>query len=257
MNVLVTGGTGTLGRQVVMRLRQSGHRARIFSRNPRGHVDAVQGDLATGAGIEKAVAGMETIVHAASATTQPLRGRAVDVKGTRLLLNAARKAGVRHVVYISIVGIDQVAYPYYKTKRATEAVVREDIVPWSILRATQFHNLMEIFLRGFAHIPGLLTIPFGWQFQPVDAGDVAQKVVSVTLAEPAGMLPDFGGPEIRDFKSIGKSWLEARKANRKLVNLPVPLKFSRQFAEGLLLTPDHKGGTITFEEYLAEVYTQS
>lgn len=257
LNVLVTGGTGTLGRQVVVRLRQSGHRARIFSRNPRGHVDAVQGDLATGAGIDKAVAGMEAIIHAASATTQPFRGRAVDVKGTRRLLNAARDAGVRHIVYVSIVGIDKVAYPYYKTKRATEAVIREGIVPWSILRATQFHNLMEIFLRAFSHLPALVTVPFDWQFQPVDAGEVAEKLIQVALAEPAGMLPDFGGPEVRDFKSIAESWMRARKDNRKLANLPIPLKFSRQFAEGLLLCPDHKDGKITFEQYLAEVYPES
>src|SRR5438874_12065175 len=82
LNVLVTGGTGTLGRHVVTLLRQSGHRARIFSRQPRGHVDAVQGDLRTGAGIPEAVAGMEVIVHAASATRSPMAARAVDVHGT-------------------------------------------------------------------------------------------------------------------------------------------------------------------------------
>lgn len=257
MNVLVTGGTGTLGRLVVMRLRQSGHRARIFSRNPRGHVDAVQGDLATGAGIQKAVAGMDAIVHAASATTQPFTGRAVDVKGTRRLLNAARDAGVRHIVYVSIVGVDESAFAYHKTKLKTEAVIRENIVPWSILRATQFHNLMEIFLRGFSRVPGLVTIPFAWQFQTVDAGEVAQKLVSVALADPAGMLPDFGGPKIRDFKSIAESWMHARNERRRLVNLPIPLKFSRQFAEGVLLTPDHMDGKITFEQYLSEVYPGS
>ena len=90
MNVLVTGGTGTLGRDVVMLLRQSGHRARILSRQPRGHVDAVQGDLKTGAGLTKALAGMEAIVHAASATRGPLAGRATDVRGTRRLLELAR-----------------------------------------------------------------------------------------------------------------------------------------------------------------------
>src|SRR3989440_12425408 len=86
MNVLVTGGTGTLGRDVVMLLRQSGHRARILSRQPRGHVDAVQGDLKTGAGLTKALAGMEAVVHAASATRAPLAARATDVRGTQRLL---------------------------------------------------------------------------------------------------------------------------------------------------------------------------
>src|SRR5438132_6587934 len=137
MNVLVTGGTGTLGRHVVSLLRQSGHRARILSRQPRGHVDAVRGDLKNGASLAKALAGMEAIIHAASATREPLSGRAVDVRGTRRLLTMARDAGIRHVIYVSIVGIDRVAYPYYKTKLAAEAVVRENLVPWTILRATQ------------------------------------------------------------------------------------------------------------------------
>src|SRR5205814_3260399 len=112
MNVLVTGGTGTLGRHVVMLLRQSGHRARILSREPRGHVDAVQGDLKTGAGLVKAVAGMESIVHAATGARESLASRATDIKGTRRLLKAARDAGIKHIVYVSIVGVDKYTSPY-------------------------------------------------------------------------------------------------------------------------------------------------
>jgi uncharacterized protein YbjT (DUF2867 family) len=134
MNVLVTGGTGTLGRHVVRLLRNSGHRARILSRNPRGHVDAIQGDLTTGAGLIKALAGMDAIIHAASATTQITKHRATDVVGTRRLLAMAREERVRHVVFVSIVGMEGVAFPYYRTKLAAEAVVQENIIPWSILR---------------------------------------------------------------------------------------------------------------------------
>ncbi len=258
MNVLVTGGTGTLGRHVVMRLRQTGHRARILSRQPRGHVDAVQGDLKTGAGLEKAVAGMDAIVHAATGARQSLTSHATDVGGTRRLVNAAQGTAVRHIVYVSIVGIDRVSgYPYYRTKLAAEQVVRESGIPWSTLRATQFHDLLELFLRGFSRLPGMTAIPFGWQFQSVDAKEVAARVVEVVLAEPAGLLPDFGGPEIRDFKSIAEAWLTARKENRRLVNLGLPFKFSRHFTDGRLLTPDHKDGKITFGQFLAERYPLS
>jgi uncharacterized protein YbjT (DUF2867 family) len=258
MNVLVTGGTGTLGRRVVMLLRQSGHRARIFSREPRGHVDAVQGDLRTGAGLQRALAGMDSIVHAASAAREPLWLNATDVRGTRRLLERAREAKIAHVVYMSIVGIDRVpSFPYYGTKLAAEAIVREDIVPWSILRATQFHNLLEIFLKASSRIPGLTAIPLRWQFQPVDPSEVAQRVVDVVLGKPSGALPDFGGPEVRDFKSVAESWLAARKEHRRLVNLPMPFKFSRQWAEGLVTCPDHKDGVITFDQYLADTYPLS
>jgi len=254
MNVLVTGGTGTLGRDVVMLLRQSGHRARILSRNPRGHVDAVQGDLKTGAGLSKALAGMDAIVHAASATREPMALRATDVRGTRRLLELARDANIGHFVYISLVGIEGVAYPYYRIKLAAETLVREGMVPWSILRATQFHSFMESTLRAFAPLPGMLAIPFGWQFQPVESREVARRVVDIVLDKPAGMLPDFGGPQVRDFKSIGESWLAARKERRRLMNLWLPFKASRQVAEGRLTCPEHKDGLVTFDQYLAEKY---
>ena len=262
MNVLVTGGTGALGREVVTQLRESGHSPRILSRKPAGtHVsllDAewVQGDLATGAGLEKAVRGMDAIVHAGSAAVDIRKTHVTDVVGTRRLLAMAREAHVRHVAYISIVGMEGIAYPYCKHKLAAEAVVRENIVPWSILRATQFHTLMEVFLKAFSLPPRLAMVPFSWQFQPVDTRDVARRLVEVVTAPPSGVLPDFGGPEVRDFKSIAKSWLATRKSRKRLVNLWLPIKFSRQVAQGKLLCPDHKDGTITFEQYLANKYPQ-
>jgi len=255
MNVLVTGGTGTLGRHVVKLLRQSGHRARILSRQPRGHVDAVQGDLRTGEGVAKALTGMEVVVHAASATRAPRRGRSTDVGGTRRMLELARSADISHVVFVSIVGIDGVGYPYYRTKVAAERVIKEGGVPWSMLRATQFHEFMEILLRGFSRMPGITAIPLRWQFQPVDSSEVARRVVDVARGEPAGMLADFGGPEVRTFESIAQSWLAARNERRRLVNMPVPFKFGRQAAEGKLTCPDHKVGLITFDQYLAERYS--
>lgn len=258
MNVLVTGGTGTLGRHVVMELRQSGHRARILSREPRGHVDAVRGDLRSGAGLQKAVSGMDAIVHAASATRAPLSLQTTDVRGTRRLLEVARGAEIGHVVFMSIVGIDRApSFYYYRAKLRAEAVVRENIVPWSILRATQFHNLMEIFLRGFSRIPSVTVIPQRWQFQPVDPREVAKRAVDVILGPPAGMLPDFGGPEVRDFKSIAEAWLVARKEQRRLLNLPMPFEFSRRFADGVVTCPDHRDGVITFDQYLTETYPLS
>lgn len=253
VNVLVTGGTGTLGRHVVTRLRQSGHRARILTRHPRGHVDAVEGDLTTGAGLTKAVAGIDTVVHAATTARQSRSGRP-DVKATRLLLEAAKAAHVTHFVYVSIVGVDRVQYPYYRTKLACETLVGESGVPWSTLRATQFHELMELFLGMFSRVPLLLAAPLGWQFQPVDSDEVARRVVEIVLGDPAGMLSDFGGPEVRDLESIAQAWLAARHDRRRVLNLPLPFKFSAQFAEGLLLCPDHRDGRITFEQYLAERY---
>jgi uncharacterized protein YbjT (DUF2867 family) len=152
--------------------------------------------------------------------------------------------------------MEGVAYPYYRQKLAAERIVRADTVPWSILRATQFHTLMDFFLSIFARPPLYATVPFDWKFQPVDTRDVAVRLVEVVTAKPGGMLPDFGGPEVRRFKSLADSWVEARRIRKRLVNLPLPFKFSRQFAQGRLLTPEHKDGTITFEQYLARKYGQ-
>ena len=254
MRVLVTGGTGALGRDVVKALRRDGHSARVLSRKPGTGDDWVHGDLATGAGLEAAVADVESVVHAGSATVQPWKYHQTDVVGTRLLLEVARKAGVKHVVYISIVGMEGVKYPYYKHKLATEAVMRENIVPWSTLRATQFHTLMELFLGVMSKLPGLATVPYGWQFQPVDTSDVATRLVEVVTGPPSGMLPDFGGPEVRNFKSIAESWLKARKSKKRLVNLGLPMQFSRAFTEGRLLCPEHKDGTVTWEQFLERRY---
>lgn len=217
----------------------------------------MRGDLKSGLGLAAAVTDMDAIVHAATGARGSLTSRATDVGGTQRLLDAARVAGIKHFLYVSIVGMEGVRYPYYRTKLAAEAIIRQGGVPWTILRATQFHDLMELFLRGFSQVPGLTTIPFGWQFQPVDAKEVARRAVEAVLGDPAGQPEDFGGPEIRTFKTIAESWLTARRDNRRLMNLWLTFQFSRQFAAGRLLTPEHKDGTITFEQYLAEVYSLS
>ena len=254
MNILVTGGTGVLGREVVKRLRESGHRARVLSRKAGTGEDWAQGDVATGTGLNEALVGVDAVVHAATAAVQPWRLRATDVVGTRRVLAMARAAGVRHVVYVSIVGMEGVSFPYYKYKLEAEVIVRENIVPWTILRATQFHSLMETFLSGFSMLPGLAMVPKSWQFQPVDPSDVAERLVGVVAGEPVGLLPDFGGPEVRDLGSLAVPWLAAHQSRKRLVNLQLPFKFSHQFTEGRLLSPNHKDGATTFEQYLEKRY---
>ena len=256
MNVLVTGGTGTLGRVVVMLLRQSGHRARIFSRHPRGHVDAVEGDLRTGAGLARAVNGIDAIVHAASAGREPLHISAVDVGGTRRLLAAAKQAGVRHLVYVSIVGVDRVPYRYYSAKLQAEKLVREGDLPWSILRATQFHGFVAAMLGRFGRLPGVLAVPLRWKLQPVDAAEVARRLTDAVLAEPAGMLPDFGGPEVSEVATLAELWMRARGDHRRLVNLPLPLRMSNAVTAGGLTCPDRREGRTTFAQFLDETYSR-
>ncbi len=209
-----------------------------------------------GAGIVKALSGIDAVVHAATTARRSFSARA-DIKATRRLLEAARHANVKHFVYVSISGIDGVPYPYYRTKVACEALVAESDLPWSILRATQFHDLIEIFLDRFSRVPGIVAAPLRWQFQPVDADEVAARLVDVALAPPAGRVPDFGGPEVRDLESLARAWVNARRMRRRIVDLPLPFAFSRQFAEGALLVPEQKSGKITFEQHLAHRYPRA
>ena len=141
--ILVTGGSGTLGRGVVARLLAAGHQVRVLSRRPRpaggtATAEWVTGDLLCGDGLAGAVTGVEAIVHCAG---DPRRPR-VDSNGTRNLLRAARAAGAPHLVDISIVGVDRVPYRYYQAKLQAERLIQASGLPWTILRATQFHQLV-------------------------------------------------------------------------------------------------------------------
>jgi uncharacterized protein YbjT (DUF2867 family) len=124
-------------------------------------------------------------------------------------------------------------------------------VPWTILRATQFHGLVEFFLGAFSVLPGVVMVPSGWRLQPVDPVEVAGRLAVAALQPPAGRLPDFGGPEVRTLRDLAGSWLRARGTRRAIIEVPVPLKASRQVAAGALLCPDHLDGRVTFEQHLA------
>src|SRR5262245_3163440 len=157
--VLVTGGTGVLGRKVVDRLLRDGKGVRILSRRPRpsapAGVRAFWGDLAGGSpSIREAAAGAETVVHRpASPLPKP---RAVDVAGTGRLLEIAKECGVRHFLYVSIVGVDRNPFAYYRAKLEAERLVERGGVPWTILRATQFHDLLARFFGLLSRSPILL-----------------------------------------------------------------------------------------------------
>lgn len=243
---LVTGGTGVLGRRVVERMRAGGVEARVLSRS--GRQGTIRGDLLTGEGLEGAVRGVDTVVHCAS---NPLRKtRQVDVEGTGGLLEVAAEAGVSHVVYISIVGIDRVpSYPYYRTKLETERVVESSPIPHTILRATQFYDLVLMAIRALERLP-VMPVPKGFLGQPVDAGEVAGRLVELALSGPAGRARDVGGPEVRTLEDAAWAYLEITGRGRRILPVPIPGKTARAFREGALTCPDDAYGEIRWEEFL-------
>jgi uncharacterized protein YbjT (DUF2867 family) len=253
---LVTGGTGTLGRLVVPRLREAGAEVRVLSRRPHEPGDGVTvavGDLATGEGLDAAVEGIGTILHCGGSA----KG---DDDKARHLVRAAARAGPQHLVFISVVGADRVPvvsgldralFGYFAAKRAAERAVAGSGLPWTTLRATQFHDGILLTVGQLARLP-VLPVPAGWRFQPVDAGEVAARLVELALGPPAGLVPDLGGPRVYGMAELVRGYLRARGRRRLLVPVRLPGKAARAFRAGANLAPDRAIGRRTWEEFLAD-----
>jgi uncharacterized protein YbjT (DUF2867 family) len=253
--ILVTGGTGTLGRQVIPRLRDAGRKVRVLSRssNENNGIEFVTGDLATGEGVEAAVQGAEVILHLAGSN------KGDEVK-TETLARAASKAGVRHLVYISVVGADRVPvvsgvdramFGYFASKLGAERVVEESGVPWTMLRATQFHDLSFTTASQMARLP-VIPVPSGVRFQPIDTGEVAARLVELALGAPAGLVPDMAGPRVYEMGDLLRSYLRARGKHRAILPVRLPGSAARAFRDGANLAPERAVGRRTWEEFLVE-----
>jgi uncharacterized protein YbjT (DUF2867 family) len=242
--VLVTGGTGTLGRQLVPVLTARGHEVRVLSRRPGGGTHV--GDLATGAGVAAAGDGAELIVHAAS---DRRLGRS-DLAQTRQLLAAA--SGCRHLVYISIVGVDLIPFGYYRAKHACEQLVTAAPVPSTILRATQFHELLGQMLHAVERWP-VAALPLDLKFQSVAAGEVAARAADLVEAAPAGRASDFGGPEVLSGRQIAVIWREQRGRPRAVISLRWPGKVYSAFAAGHNTCPEHADGRKNWSDFVREI----
>ncbi|HET7480742.1 MAG TPA: NAD(P)H-binding protein [Rubrobacteraceae bacterium] len=242
---LVTGGTGSLGRLVSRGLRDAGHDVRVLSHS--GRSGTVRGDLLTGEGLDEATSGIDTIVHCAS---NPRDARHADVEGTGRLLRAAERSDVAHLVYISIVGVDRNPLAYYRAKLDAERVVERSAVPWTILRATQFHHFVLGMLRPLDCVPLFMPVPRGFLFQPVDAGEVADRLVELSLSEPGGRVGDMGGPEVRTAASLAGAYLKAMGRRKRVLEVPLPGKTARAVRNGAQLAPESMWGTLTWKEFL-------
>jgi len=246
--ILVTGGTGELGRAVVGQLLATGEVVRVLSRQEHPHVPpgvgVVRGDLVDGEGVAEAVAGTEIVVHCASNGR-----RSGDVAGTRRLVAASADAGVHHLTYISIVGVDRNPFAYYRTKLEAEGIVEVGSVPWTILRATQFYGLLLRVLQAQDRLPALL-VPRAFRFQPIDSSEVAARLITLAQGRPMGRAADMGGPEVRTAEHLARTYLAAGGRRRPLVRVPVPGAAGRAFRAGAQLAPGHADGAITWDDYL-------
>jgi uncharacterized protein YbjT (DUF2867 family) len=252
--VLVTGGAGTLGSLVVDRLREHGHAVRVVSRRgsgPRDDVEYVAGDLDSGTGVAEAVAGVDTIVHCAGSQ----KG---DGEKARQLVDAARAAGARHVVYISVVGADRVPvesrtdhamFEYYAQKREGELVIERSGIPFSTLRATQFFSLVHLVAQSLSRSP-IIPLPKRMRVQPVAAEEVADRLVQLAEGAPAGYVPEFGGPRVYGTHELMRSYLRSAGKRRWMLSVGLPGKAAKAVLHDAIITEGGDRGTGTWEEYL-------
>jgi uncharacterized protein YbjT (DUF2867 family) len=243
--VLVTGGTGRLGRLVVRRLHDAQCEVRVLTRRSRESADGIEfvvGDLATGEGIEAAVDGVAAIVHCATSS----RG---DADATRNLVRAASGAGTPHLVYVSIVGIDKISsWGYPKAKLQAERVVAEGGLPWTILRVTQFYDYILSGVRKLARLP-VVPVPAAFAVQPIDPDEVAARLVELTLGEPADRVPDLAGPQVTSWAGLLRGYLQASHRRRWVVPVRIPGTRAVR-AGGLLPPPGHAAGSRTWQQFL-------
>lgn len=252
-DILVTGGAGKLGAVVVAKLAAQGLQARILTHSgaasPVAGAEVVVGDLTTGSGLAAALAGIRVVIHAASNSQQ---AQAVDVDGARHLLAAAQANGLQpHIINVSIVGVDRATTPYYMAKAAADTLVRQSGLPWTTLRATQFHGFIAGLLRSLGiDTQAEVATPEGVRLQSIDMGEVAARLVALAQGEPLRAIEEMGGPQVLTLEEMASAYLSVR--GRAATVRPAPIHGSPWdgFRNSAILTPDHAVGVVTWEQYL-------
>jgi uncharacterized protein YbjT (DUF2867 family) len=262
--ILVTGGTGTLGRHVVANLLERGRSVRVLGRRlPDGAhatagVEYVAADLGTGEGVDAALEGALIVIHLAGSA------KGDDVKA-RNLVRAAQRADTRHLVFISVVGgatlpvrtwLDRAMFGYFAAKGDAERIVAESGIPWTTLRATQFHELTLKTVEAMAKLP-IVPVPSGWQFQPIAASEVADRLADLALDAPAGLVEPMGGPRVETMADLTRAYLRATGRERPIVQVPTPGGAARAFRSGANLVPARSVGRQAWDEFLVERFGQA
>lgn len=242
MRIAVAGGTGTVGRHVVQLAEAAGHDVRVLARS-RGV------DVRTGAGLN--LDGVDVVIDVTSVGTQSARvSRAFFEAAADSLEAAETRAGVRHHIALSIIGVDRAPVGYYAGKAAQEARVERSAVPWSILRAAQFHEFAGQ-VSTQARLGRLVLVPV-MRSQPLAARDVAERLLAIAEAGPSGRVPDLAGPREESMPELVRQQLRADGDPGRVLALPLPGGFMRALRDGTLLPGAEAGLTTqTFAEWLA------
>ena len=249
MRVGVLGATGIAGSAVAAELVSRGHEVVALGRRPGPEgTEHRRADVVTGDGLDTAFTGLDAVVECLNGKgTKDGVVRPVLIDGVRAALAAAADAGVAHAVSLSIIGCDRVPMGYYKVKVEQEGIVRAASLPATVVRATQFHQLVD-FALGAARRTGLMPVP-RIVLQPVDPADVATALADVVERGP-GEDASIAGPEVLTLPDMAHGWRAARGSHRPVVPLPAVGATLRAMAAGGLTDERAPRGTRTWAQYL-------
>jgi uncharacterized protein YbjT (DUF2867 family) len=249
VELVVTGGTGRLGAEVVTRLREKGHKVIVASRSTGI-------DLSTGEGLWGVLQGAEVIVHTATHTTRFCK---VELDGTRRMINILRdRPDKPHLIYVSIVGCDRIPFSYQRTKYACELLLERSGLPVTVVRATQYHTLVSALGQVFGRGP--VSVRPQMSFQSCDRWWVADRLVKTALAEPPPgfrRAADLAGPERTTLsEAVDLARQMAGKPPARAIPLPAIVGVLKAYAEGANLPgPEAIIGGSGYREWLASQTT--
>jgi uncharacterized protein YbjT (DUF2867 family) len=250
MKIVVIGGSGLIGKKVVMNLRQRGHE--VLAASPSSGVNTV-----TGEGLAQALAGAQVVVDVANAPSW--EDNAVlaffEISG-RNLLAAEAAAGVGHHVALSVVGTDRLlASGYFRAKLAQEKLIKASPIPYTIVRATQFFEFVQS-IADAATDGETVRVPAA-RIQPIAADEVSRAVARTAVATPINGIVEIGGPETFRFDELIRFALSAHNDPRHVVADPDARYFGTKLADTSLVTGPHAQlGETRFGDWLSALATR-
>ncbi|GAB3914984.1 SDR family oxidoreductase [Mucilaginibacter boryungensis] len=250
-NILITGGTGTLGREIIKQLSYPGQQITVITTQedpglPK-EVNIVKGDLSHSQSIQDAVTNADIVIHCAS---NPLNAQIVDIDGTWNLLASINKEKLKHFIYISIAGIDKSDFPYYKVKYNVEQLVAEANVPFTILRATQFYEFVLNRMIKPYDTGKSLTIPAGLKFQAIDISEVAGKIAGLMESTPKNETITIGGPAVQTIEEMAQAYLDVQNRKDELKTEQLSGARFDMLRSGINVCPENAFGTKTWQQFL-------
>ncbi|MCS3844689.1 SDR family oxidoreductase [Microbacterium sp. AK031] len=243
--ILVTGGTGNIGRHTVPLLQAAGREVRILSRHSRSAepgVEYAEGDTVKGVGLDEALSGVGTVLHLAG-------GAKGDDVAAQNLVAAARRTDARHLVLISVIGAGRMPIGYFRMKDAAERAFEASGIPFTVLRVAQLHDFALPIVKALSK---MRIAPRGLRFESVGVEEVAARLAELTLGSPAGRVADLAGPQVREIAHMVRAFDSARGRVHRLLPIGLPGAVGRAYRDGdNLADGTAMRGRSTWEEFLA------